>query len=373
MSYSAIAGNKNSFFSYEPTTPMPLDIQAIQSIYGPNNTSSGDDNYFFDDTQTYHETIWDSGGATDWIVYSGFQDSTIDLREGMGSSIGKPVYVEYVNITNVTQVFNVWIAYDTVIENASGGSGNDFIEGNDADNTLNGGDGNDQLYGGSGNDYIDWDPKSRGGADAMYGGPGDDVYVLDSSFDTVIELPGEGVDTVWVSETYSIANVPWVENLSLIDGYAINATGNNLANVLRGNDQNNILLGNSGDDSLDGGNGNDDLDGGVGNDQLYGGIGNDILRAGYGQDTLYGSTGNDTFGFYALGHFQVSDFTTGEDHLFFDSSQIGVNNLHDLVGYITDINQKNDGVIVEFGSSASIELAGINLNTITADMIVFSL
>lgn len=107
---------------------MPLDIQAIQSIYGPNNTyHNGNDNYLFNDAQTYHETIRDSGG-TDWVIYTGFQDYIIDLREGNGSSIGKPVYVEYGNATNDTQVFNVWIAYHAVIENASGGYGNDFIK-----------------------------------------------------------------------------------------------------------------------------------------------------------------------------------------------------------------------------------------------------
>ena len=35
MSYSAIAGNQNSDFTFEPTTPMPLDISAIQYLYGP--------------------------------------------------------------------------------------------------------------------------------------------------------------------------------------------------------------------------------------------------------------------------------------------------------------------------------------------------
>ena len=142
-------------------------------------------------------------------------------------------------------------------------------------------------------------------------------------------------------------------------------------------DGNDTLIGGAGNDFLDwdpnSQGGNDDLDGGYGNDLLYGGIGNDILRAGYNHDTLNGGTGNDTFGFYALGHFQVSDFTIGEDHLFFDSSKIGVSNLHDLVGYITNINQKSDGVIVEFGANASIELVGVNLNQITADMVVFTL
>lgn len=261
MSYSAMVGDQNSYFSFEPTTPMLLDILAIQSLYSPNNTyHSGDDNYFFNDYQTYHETIWDSGGTNDWLGYSGYQNSTIDLREGNGSSIGNPVYVEHANTTNETQVFNVWIAYDTVIENALGGSGNDIVIGSNVDNILSGEDGNDDL-----------------------------------------------------------------------DGYK-------------------------------------------GNDALFGGMGNDILRAGYGHDTLNGGTGNDTFGFYALGHFQVSDFTVGGDRLFFDAGKIGVNNLHDLIKNITNIYQNSSGVDIEFGPNASIDLVGIhNLNAITSDMVVFSI
>jgi len=162
----------------------------------------------------------------------------------------------------------------------------------------------------------------------------------------------------------SLEGFPDVENLYLFGDKSINATGNEVANGLKGNDQDNVLIGYAGDDSLDGG---------AGDDQLVGGIGNDILRAGYNHDTLNGGVGNDTFGFYALGHFQISDFASSEDRLFFDSSKIGVSNLHDFVGYITNINQDSDGVAIEFGVNASIELVGINLNQIIADTIVFTL
>ncbi|MDV6348650.1 M10 family metallopeptidase [Nitrosomonas sp. Is35] len=169
MSYSAIAWNQNSELSFEPTTPMPLDILAIQYLYGKNNSyHSGDDNYFYNDYQTYHETIWDSGGTNDWLRYDGYQSSTIDLREGMGSSIGKPVYAE----TAVTQerIPNVWIAYDTVIENAQGGNGSDFLIANDADNFLRGGAGDDVLLAGVGRDNLN-------------GGKGHDIFGFDAKGD----------------------------------------------------------------------------------------------------------------------------------------------------------------------------------------------
>lgn len=44
MSYSVQAGGENTAFSFNPTTPMILDIQAIQYIYGANDLfHAGDD------------------------------------------------------------------------------------------------------------------------------------------------------------------------------------------------------------------------------------------------------------------------------------------------------------------------------------------
>jgi Ca2+-binding RTX toxin-like protein len=154
------------------------------------------------------------------------------------------------------------------------------------------------------------------------------------------------------------------------NNYLVGGIGND---KIEGGDGFDILRGREGDDILDGGAGNDDLDGQEGNDKLFGGPGNDILRAGYGHDELTGGSGNDTFGFYAPGHFRVMDFTIGEDRLFFDPAKLGVNSIEQLVSYITHIDQRADGVTVDFGPDASIELVGINLDNITADMVVFNL
>lgn len=142
---------------------------------------------------------------------------------------------------------------------------------------------------------------------------------------------------------------------------------------IEGEDGNDILAGGKGNDRLEGDSGDDDLDGQDGTDILEGGAGNDILRAGIGHDELTGGTGNDTFGFYALGHYHVKDFSIGEDRLFFDAEKIGVNNISELVGHITHTDQRSDGVTIEFGPNASIELVGINLADISADMVIFHL
>lgn len=153
-------------------------------------------------------------------------------------------------------------------------------------------------------------------------------------------------------------------------------SGHDKIEGLAGND---TLVGGEGNDMLEGDDGNDDLDGQLGTDLLNGGLGDDILRAGDGHDVLTGGEGNDTFGFYSIGNYHINDFNIQEDRFFFDAEKIGVNNVTDLVSAITSVVPTDTGgvagVNVIFGGGiASIELVGIsNLDSITADMVVFSL
>jgi hypothetical protein len=136
-----------SNFSVAPTTPMVLDVLAIQHLYGANfSTRPGDDIYRYGDEHGYHETIWD-GGGNDTIRYAGSHDAQIDLNEGQASMIGLPVLD-----AGQRAVKNVWIAFGVTIENATGGSGNDVIVGNDGANRLDGSAGNDRLDGHGGTD-----------------------------------------------------------------------------------------------------------------------------------------------------------------------------------------------------------------------------
>jgi len=162
---------------------------------------------------------------------------------------------------------------------------------NTAYNEINGTSGWDLLFGTDGNDRIDGKAK----ADLMIGLGGDDLYIVDNPLDIVLELPGEGVDTVEASVSYSLL---WhVENLTLTGTKAINGTGNSLDNVLTGNSAANTLTGQEGNDTLIGGKGNDRLIGGLGND-LY------LLGRGDGIDTV---VENDA----TAGNTDIAQFLTG--------------------------------------------------------------
>ncbi|TNC45934.1 hypothetical protein FHG66_19875 [Rubellimicrobium rubrum] len=136
-------------------------------------------------------------------------------------------------------------------------------------NNLQGGAGNDTLHGGSNRDVL----IGGTGHDWLQAGRGADNYWVDSASDVVLELDGEGTDTVHSSISRTLDEN--AEHLRLIGDGDLHGTGNELNNVIEGNDGGNRLSGLEGSDTLFGGAGNDRLDGGEDTDRLEGGTGND--------------------------------------------------------------------------------------------------
>ncbi|ESQ88929.1 hypothetical protein ABAC460_14200 [Asticcacaulis sp. AC460] len=265
------------------------------------------------------------------------------------------------------------------------GSGSINGTGNADDNAIIGTNGHNRLDGG-------------GGTDTLTGGQGNDTYIVDSEWDQVIEVAGEGNDVVYASDTYSL-NLRMAESLILTGTANLNATGNGLANTLTGNSGNNRINGGSGADVMTGGLGNDtyfvdNLQDNVveqhlqGTDTVYssvtyslfgravevliltsaadinatgnslyntlvGNSGNNILNGGGGFDTLTGGEGTDVFLFEAgSGRDTVTDLGTG-DRL----------NVNAYTGGVA-----NNAIVTQSGANVVVDLGGGNLITVLATL-----
>lgn len=285
-------------------TFMMYDIAALQTMYGANfNTNSGNTTYTWNAStgemsidgvgqgapggNRIFMTLWD-GNGTDTYDFSNYATSlSVNLTPGSFSitsatqiaNLGNGNFAPG-NIFNALQ-FNGDIR--SLIENAIGGSGNDTITGNAADNVLNGGLGNDTLSGGDGDDILN-------------GGDGDDTLIggaaANGSFN---QLNGDnGSDTT----SYASQSAAIYADLNTGGGHIggvltdlftsiENLTGGSGNDTLVGNGLSNRLVGGAGDDLLFGNDGNDFFVGGShvasSFNQLWGG--NGIDTADYSAET----------------------------------------------------------------------------------------
>ncbi len=186
-------------------------------------------------------------------------------------------HLENLTLTGADDLAGIGNELANVLTANAAGSILQGLAGND---TLRGGLGADSLYGGEGNDRLD----GGAGADLLVGGSGNDIYIVDNADDVLVELTGEGIDSVQTLLSHTLAAN--IENLTLTGTNSLVATGNDL---------NNVITANTAASAIWGLGGNDTLRGGVSADTLYGGDGNDRLDGGAGADQLAGGTGNDLY------------------------------------------------------------------------------
>ncbi len=222
---------------------------------------TGDDTYVVDGTFTAnaeggigqvdlcdeeHRFGVDRVSATTWV--------TDTVQENAYEGFDTVNTTASVNLLGSFEVVNLLGSGPVLDIDAFTGAGDQTINGNAGNNRLGGGEGSDTLVGGAGND----------------------TYWADAD-DTLVELDGEGFDTVHTEQDNYVLAANF-EGL-VLEGAAITGTGNSSDNALIGNDQSNVLLGGSGSDTLAGWRGNDLLQGGEGNDTY-------AFSRGDGQDTI---------------------------------------------------------------------------------------
>lgn len=201
MSYNSHASSYHLKYS-------PLDIAALQYLYGPSTAVQTNDTFILRSDKS--DIIWD-GGGTDTIDGSGqTQNIHLYLEPGYWGYIGNQASL-------ISASGQITVNFGSVIENAIGGSGNDSITGNAAANTLSGGPGNDLIKGMGGNDVID-------------GGAGIDTAVfthnkadytvskLIGSYSVLDKLGTDGTDSLLNIERLQFADVSLAFDIDGIAG-----------------------------------------------------------------------------------------------------------------------------------------------------------
>ncbi|MDO5693311.1 MAG: calcium-binding protein [Pseudomonadota bacterium] len=291
----------------------PFDVQALQYMYGVRKTiRTGDDVYTLKDRY-----IADKAGSDGIDASLETEKVYVNLKPGSWNYVGE-------KSESILAVGQSFIGYDTIIENAMGGAGDDTLIGNDANNILTGNGGSDALAGGKGQDLL------LGGAGRdkylYYHGDGQDVFQDNWAEANVLFLPDydvqqarvfkDGNDAVLVfnsSSENSIRLIGFMDGnasclyvqfkdkemapltpMDVLNGFF---RSQSLGSVVHGAESNDFLQGHGGNDHLYGEGGNDIIEGGAGDDSLKGGAGDDVLDGGQGNDTLAGDVGNNTYRF----------------------------------------------------------------------------
>lgn len=323
--------------------PQIADILAVQNVYGVNTTTrTGDTVYGFNSTETdVHDfsqftrapslSIWDAGGD-DTLDFSGYSDDQrINLNQETFSDVG--------GIRGV-----ISIARGVVIEDAIGGTGDDFLIGNEVVNLLQGGDGDDKLSGGL-------------GADILNGGVGSDTASYEFAMTAVnvnladgTRIGDDAVGDVFVS----------IENLM----------GSNYGDTLYGDGDNNTLSGGRNDDILAGRNGNDVLNGGEGVDYAiyFGTSFSDytITQNANGSYTVVdngtGIDGTDTLIDVEFIRVNGQDFALNSAAILLTANMdnyVGTGNADEIFGFEgDDIILAKDGDDIVYGGAGDDELRG---------------
>ena len=325
----------------------PLDIDAIQSLYGDaaQDGLQVADWHWDAATQTLYQTgagrdsmLFGIGGAD--VIHGSDADDQIWGRGGHDALFGEGGN-DIIFALDEASLIDGGVGNDGL----SGGDGDDHVIGGDGDDSVSGNLGDDLLQGGPGADRV----NGGFGHDRMYGGDGDDTLtasilgdvnglIVDggagNDFAELTAAPGN--DHLVLSEaTLEAAGAHIeVETLSLVGsegGLAIIAGGDGPTWLAAGQNEASLLLAGNGETSLQAGDANDVLIGGAGDDYLVGLGGDDVLIGGAGGDSMSGHYGRDRYVIRSVSEStadnpdEITDFDLGMDLL--DLSALGLDSV----------------------------------------------
>jgi Ca2+-binding RTX toxin-like protein len=286
-----------------------------------------------------------NGGVGDDVIFGGADNDDLDGGDG----------VDTADYTDVTTALDIDLQTGTVtgagsdtltsIENATGGTGDDSIDGNAAANDLLGGSGSDVISGEGGNDLL----YAGDGDDTVYGGLGDDLIIGGDGKGNDKYIGGTGTDTVkYTSATAAIT-------VDLAKGTATSKAGKDAANI--------------GTDSL---NGIENVIAGNYDDIVKGSTGANMLTGGLGSDSLYGGADKlkDIFDFNAISESKVG---STRDKVY--NLVSGVDNI-DLKTIDANTNASGDQAFKSLSTKASANslwyaVKDVDGNTLTKDIVVY--
>ncbi|WP_160122397.1 SdrD B-like domain-containing protein [Rhodovarius lipocyclicus] len=235
------------------------------------------------------------GYDTAWVAASGW---TMSPEIEAGRLIGAATSL------NGNALDNVLVANADLASTIHGGGGNDEIWGsNQNGDVLDGGAGDDVLRGGS-------------GVTTFIGGAGNDQFVVNNVNSVIVEKPGEGIDTAWVSadgwhvsDNVEIVRLFGDAHSVVLGGSGAQVVANASGSTVTAAAGDNVFWGQGGNDTFIGGAGNDIFYSGTGVTQMFGGAGNDHFIIKNAADTVV----ENADGGYDTAWLEVSGWTVAEN------------------------------------------------------------